>query len=244
MIQLTERIGSRIRSAGRTLSRRPGAQSDPSRKEAQTGDDNCHVMASKMGRLVSDVRIHDVTALLFEWRGGDPGALERLLPLVHGELRRLAKRHMAGERPDHVLQVTALVNEVYLRLVDIRRVQWQDRAHFFAMAARLMRRVLVDSARARKNQKRGGALRRVTFDQNLAVASDRPDDLIAIDDALRALAAQYERKSQVVELRFFGGLSVEETAEVLKISPETVMRDWKFAKNWLLRELSRSSTAR
>jgi RNA polymerase sigma-70 factor (ECF subfamily) len=197
-----------------------------------------------MGKPVSDVRIHDVTALLIEWRGGDPGAVERLLPLVHGELRRLAKRHMAGERPDHVLQATALVNEVYLRLVDIRRVQWQDRAHFFAMAARLMRRVLVDFARARKNQKRGGALRRVTFDQDLAVASDTPDDLIAIDDALRALAGQYERKSQVVELRFFGGLSVEETAEVLKISPETVMRDWKFAKNWLLRELSRTSTGR
>ena len=184
-----------------------------------------------------------MTALLIEWRGGDAGALERLLPLVHDELRRLAKRHMAGERPDHVLQATALVNEVYLRLVDIRRVQWQDRAHFFAMAARLMRRVLVDFARARKNQKRGGALRRVTFDRTCRSRATRPDDLIAIDEALRALAVQYERKSQVVELRFFGGLSVEETAEVLKISPETVMRDWKFAKNWLLRELSRTNTA-
>jgi RNA polymerase sigma factor (TIGR02999 family) len=199
---------------------------------------------------VSDVRTDrargpsDVTALLIEWRAGDSGAIERLLPLVHGELKRIAKRHMAGERPDHVLQATALVNEVYLKLIDIRRVQWQDRAHFFAMAARLMRRVLVDFARARNNQKRGGALHRVTFDQNLAVASDTPDDLIAIDDALRALAAQYERKAQVVELRFFGGLSVEETAEVLKISQETVMRDWKFAKNWLLRELSRNRTDR
>jgi RNA polymerase sigma factor (TIGR02999 family) len=185
----------------------------------------------------------DVTALLIEWRAGDNGAVEKLLPLVHGELKRIARRHMAGERRDHVLQATALVNEVYLKLIDIRRVQWQDRAHFFAMAARLMRRVLVDFARARNNQKRGGALHRVTFDQNLAVASDTPDDLIAIDDALRALAAQYERKAQVVELRFFGGLSVEEAAEVLKISPETVMRDWKFAKNWLLRELSRNSAA-
>jgi RNA polymerase sigma factor (TIGR02999 family) len=185
----------------------------------------------------------DVTALLIEWRAGDNGAIEKLLPLVHAELRRIAKRHMAGERPDHVLQATALVNEVYLRLIDIHRVQGQDRAHFFAMAARLMRRVLVDSARARKNQKRGGALRQVTFDQNLLVASDTPDDLIDIDDALRSLAAQYERKSQVVELRFFGGLSVEETAEVLKISPETVMRDWKFAKNWLMRELSRTRAA-
>jgi RNA polymerase sigma factor (TIGR02999 family) len=195
-----------------------------------------------MSGPVSDVRTHDVTALLVEWRGGDAGAVDRLLPLVHAELRRLANRHMAGERADHVLQATALVNEVYLRLVDIRRVQWQDRAHFFAMAARLMRRVLVDFARARTNQKRGGALRRLTWDENLAVASDTPDDLIAIDDALRALAAQYERKSQVVELRFFGGMSVEETAEVLKISPETVMRDWKFAKNWLLRELSGSKS--
>ena len=186
----------------------------------------------------------DVTALLIEWRDGDPGALEQLLPLEHEQLRRLAKRHMAAERPGHVLQATALVNEVYLRLVDIRRVRWQDRAHFFAMSARLMRRVLVDAARARKNQKRGGGLQRMTFDQDLPVASDTPDDLIAIDDALGSLAAQYERKSQVVELRFLGGLSVEETAEVLKISPETVMRDWKFAKNWLLRELSRKTAGR
>jgi RNA polymerase sigma-70 factor (ECF subfamily) len=191
---------------------------------------------------VSDVRTHNVTALLVEWRGGREEAVQKLLPLVHDELRRIAKRHMAGERPDHVLQATALVNEAYLRLVDVRRVQWQDRAHFFAMAARLMRRVLVDFARAQKNQKRGGALHRVTFDQNLAVASETPEDVIAIDEALRSLAAQYERKSQVVELRFFGGLSVEETAEVLKISQETVMRDWKFAKNWLMRELSRTKT--
>ena len=183
-----------------------------------------------------------MTALLVEWRGGDQRAVHRLLPLVHEELRRLAKRHMAGERPGHVLQATALVNEVYLRLVDIRRVQWQDRAHFFAMAARLMRRVLVDFARARQNQKRGGALHRVTFDQDLLVTSDTPEDLIAIDEALRSLAAHHERKSQVVELRFFGGLSVEETAEALKISAETVMRDWKFAKNWLMRELSRTSS--
>lgn len=191
---------------------------------------------------MSGVNTHDVTDLLIDWRGGDQGAVQKLVPLVHDELRRLAKRHMAGERPDHILQATALVNEVYLRLVDIRRVQWQDRAHFFAMAARLMRRVLVDVARARKNQKRGGTLHRVTFDQNLLVTSDAPEDVIAIDEALRSLAAQYERKGQVVELRFFGGLSVEETAEVLKISPESVMRDWRFAKNWLLRELSRSRT--
>ena len=190
---------------------------------------------------VSELRTHDVTALLIDWRGGDAAAVERLMPLVHGELRRIAKRHMAGERQGHLLQATALVNEVYLRLVDVRRVQWQDRAHFFAVAARLMRRVLVDFARAEKNQKRGGGLHRITFDQNLPIAGDTPDGLIAIDEALRALAVEYQRKAQVVELRFFGGLSVEETAEVLKISQETVMRDWKFAKTWLMRELARGA---
>ncbi len=190
---------------------------------------------------MTDVRTDDVTGLLIDWRAGDEGAVEKLMPLVHGELRRLAKRHMAGERRDHVLQATALVNEVYLRLIDIRRIRWQDRAHFFAMAARLMRRVLVDFARARQNQKRGGAQQRVTFNQDLLVGCDAPDDVLAIDAALQALAAHYARKSQVVELRFFAGLSVDETAEVLRISPETVMRDWKFAKNWLLRELSRGA---
>ncbi len=192
---------------------------------------------------MSDARTHNVTALLIDWRGGDEAAVQKLVPVVHDELRRMAHRHMAGERPGHVLQATALVNEVYLRLVDIRRVQWQDRAHFYAMAARLMRRVLVDFARAQRNQKRGGALQRITFDQNMPVAADTPDELIAIDDALSAFAKEYERKSQVVELRFFGGLSVEETAEALNISQETVMRDWKFAKNWLMRELSRMKSA-
>jgi len=182
----------------------------------------------------------DVTTLLVAWRAGDNRAVQELVPLVHDELRRLARRHMAGERPGHVLQATALVNEVYLRLIDIRRVAWQDRAHFFAMAARLMRRVLVDAARAQKNQKRGGALHRVTLDPNLPIASESPEDVIAIDAALEALAAEHERKARVVELRFFGGLSVEETAEVLKVSEETVTRDWRFAKSWLLRELSRT----
>jgi RNA polymerase sigma factor (TIGR02999 family) len=174
-----------------------------------------------------------------EWTRGDAAAIDKLLPLVHGELRRLARRQMAGERPGHVLQATALVNEVYVKLIDIQRVQWQDRAHFFAMAARLMRRVLVDFARAARNQKRGGAMQRITFHQDLPVAGETPEQLIAIDDALAALGREYERKGQVVELRFFGGLSVQETAEVLNISPETVMRDWKFAKSWLMRELSR-----
>ena len=192
------------------------------------------------GRVLPESPTHDVTALLIEWTRGDNAAMDKLLPLVHGELRRLARGQMAGERPGHVLQATALVNEVYLRLIDIRRVQWQDRVHFFAMAARLMRRVLVDFARASKNQKRGGAMQRITFDQDLPVAGETPEDLIAIDEALAAFAKEYERKAQVVELRFFGSLSVDETAEVLGISPETVMRDWKFAKGWLMRELSRA----
>ena len=186
---------------------------------------------------MSEVR-HDLTGLLLSWRGGQDEALHRLVPLVHAELRRIARRHMAGERPDHLLQTTALVNEVYLRLMDVRRVAWQDRAHFYAMAARLMRRVLVDFARAQKNQKRGGALHRITFSQDLPAAGGTTDDLLAIDQALHSLAAHDERKARVVELRYFGGLSVEETAEALGISAETVMRDWRFAKNWLLRELS------
>jgi RNA polymerase sigma factor (TIGR02999 family) len=192
---------------------------------------------------VREAPARDVTALLMAWRGGDPDAADRLLPLVLDELRRMARRQMAGERRDHVLQPTALINEVYLRLVDIRRMQWQDRAHFFAMAARLMRRVLVDFARARRKQKRGGALQRVTLDPNLLATRDTPEDLLAIDTALTALAAEHERKSQVVELRFFGGLNVEETAEVLKISPETVTRDWQFAKTWLLRALTQRDGA-
>ena len=191
---------------------------------------------------MADARTNDVTALLLQWRGGNPAAMEKLLPRVYSELRRVARRHMGRERPDHLLQATGLVNEVYLRLVDVRRIQWQDRAHFFAVAARLMRRVLVDFARTHKNQKRGGALQHVTLDENLPVSGNTPEDVIDIDQALQSLAAQYERKAQVVELRFFGGLSVEETAEVLNISPETVMRDWKFAKNWLLRELSRTKS--
>ncbi len=192
---------------------------------------------------MAGVRAPNVTALLVQWRDGNEEAAHEIVPLVHAELRRLARRQMAGERPGHLLQTTALVNEAYLRLVDVHRVQWQDRAHFLSMAARLMRRVLVDFARADKNQKRGGGRHRVTFDEGLQVSRNHPEDVIAIDTALRLLAADHERKSQVVELRFFGGLSVPETAEVLGISEETVMRDWKFAKNWLLRELTRPGPA-
>jgi len=178
-----------------------------------------------------------VTGLLLAWGTGDEAALEQLLPIVHGELRRIARRCMAGERKGHSLQATALVNEAYLRLVDVQHVNWQNRAHFLAMSARLMRRILVDHARSKGYQKRGGGAVKVTFDEGLPVVGGRDQDLVAVDDALEALAKLDERKGRVVELRFFGGLSVEETATVLKVSPETVMRDWKLAKAWLLREL-------
>ena len=188
---------------------------------------------------MADIPSEDVTALLASWSDGNQGALNRLVPLVERELRRLAQWQMAAERPGHLLQPTALVNEAFLRLVDMDRVRWQNRAHFFAVAARLMRRILVDAARSRQYQKRGGGTQQVTFDEALLVPTETPDQLIALDDALNALATVAERKSRVVELRYFGGLTVDETAAVLGISPETVMRDWKFAKSWLLRELVR-----
>jgi RNA polymerase sigma-70 factor (ECF subfamily) len=178
-----------------------------------------------------------VTDLLVAWGLGDASALEHLVPLVHGELRRLARREMRRERAGHTLQTTALVNEAYLRLVDLSRVRWQDRAHFFAMSARLMRRILVDHARSRASRKRGGGVKRVSFDEALVVSEEPGPDLVALDEALHALAAFDDRKSQVVEMRFFGGLSVDEAAEALHVSPETVMRDWRLAKVWLLREL-------
>ena len=182
---------------------------------------------------------HDVTKLLVAWSDGDQAALEELMPLVQQELRRLARRYMVRENPGHTLQPTALVNEAYLRLIDQRQVHWQNRAHFFGVSAQLMRRILVDMARARQQQKRGGGARQIEFDETLLEAKTPGQDLVALDDALHSLAAMDERKSRVVELRFFGGLTVEETAEVLHISPETVMRDWKTAKVWLQRELSR-----
>lgn len=184
----------------------------------------------------------EITHLLKAWRQGDEGALQRLIPVVQQELHRLAHRYMSREKPDHTLQTTALVNEVYLRLVDIAQVSWQDRAHFFAISARMMRRILTDFARSRHYQKRGGAALHVSFDEALAVAEEKDSEIIAVDEALSALATVDARKSQVVELRFFGGLSVEETAEVLKVSPETVKRDWRFAKAWLHRALSREKS--
>ncbi len=179
-----------------------------------------------------------VTELLLAWGQGDGTALEQLMPLVYDELHRLAHRYLGGERPGHLLQTTALVNEAYLRLVDSSRVQWQNRAHFYAVSAQLMRRVLVDFARARNYQKRGGAALQVSLDEALVGSTERSADLVVLDDALNALAQTDERASRVVELRFFGGLSIEETAEALKISPETVKRDWQWAKAWLLREIS------
>jgi RNA polymerase sigma-70 factor (ECF subfamily) len=195
--------------------------------------------SGRFGRRIAAIHpdTPDVTGLLLAWGGGDEAALEQLVPLVHAELRRIARRCMAGERKGHSLQATALVNEAYLRLIDVQHVNWQNRAHFLAMSARLMRRILVDYARSKGYQKRGGGAVKVTFDEGLPVVGGRDQDLVAVDDALEALAKIDDRKGKVVELRFFGGLSVEETAEALHVSPDTVMRDWKLAKAWLLREL-------
>jgi RNA polymerase sigma-70 factor (ECF subfamily) len=183
----------------------------------------------------------EVSGLLRSWSDGDRAALDRLTPIVYDELRRLARRYMRGERPGHSLQTTALVNEAYMRLVDYKSMQWQNRAHFFAVSSQLMRRILVEHAR-RHNLKRGGGVQHVSFEDTAEVGSDRPADLVALDDALDALARVDPRKVRVVEMRFFGGLSVEETAEVLKISPVTVMRDWSTAKAWLYRELTGKAT--
>jgi RNA polymerase sigma-70 factor (ECF subfamily) len=179
----------------------------------------------------------DVTGLLQAWSAGDPNALEQLVPLIYGELHHQAQRRMAGEAPGHTLQTTALVNEVYLKLVGIREIDWKGRAHFFAVCAQMMRRILTDFARARHYQKRGGGAEHLALDTVLLIWHDPPSDVIALDDALKALAQVDERKSKVVELRFFGGLSVQETAAVLKVSCETVLRDWRLAKTWLMRAL-------
>ena len=179
----------------------------------------------------------EVTQLLLAWSQGEQAALDKLIPVVTAELRRLAHHYMGGERPDHTLQTTALVNEAYLKLIDQRSVNWQNRAHFFAICARQMRFILTDSHRAKLYQKRGAGAERVSLDESAVMSPAASHVLIKIDDALNELAAVDQRKSQVVELRFFGGLSVKETAAVLKVSPETVMRDWKLARAWLLSEL-------
>jgi RNA polymerase sigma-70 factor (ECF subfamily) len=183
----------------------------------------------------------DVTKVLQAWSQGSDAALEELFPLIQQELHRLARRYMFGERPDHTLQTTALVNEAYLRLVNYRKVNWQNRLHFFAISAQLMRRILVDYARARGFQKRGGGVPKVTLDEALIGPQETGHDLVALDDTLRALAGVDPRKIKVVELRLFGGLSAQETAEVLKVSPDTVLRDWRLAKAWLAREMRKAA---
>lgn len=179
----------------------------------------------------------EVTKLLVAWVAGDESALEQLLPVVYRELHGMARRYMAGERPDHTLQASALVNEAYLKLVDVRQMQWQNRAQFFGVCAQMMRRILVDFGRRQRYLKRGAGVRPVTLNEELVMAEAQTTNLPALDDALNALATIDPRKVRVVELRFFAGLSVEETAEVLKVSPDTVVRDWRMAKVWLHREL-------
>jgi RNA polymerase sigma factor (TIGR02999 family) len=179
----------------------------------------------------------EITRLLRAWEGGDREALDQLTLIVHDELRRAAGNYLRHERPGHTLQATALVNEVYIRLIDMTGIRWQDRAHFFAIAATMMRRILLDAARARGAEKRGGDGLRVTLDENMQ-ASNQAAELIAVDDALQSLSQVDPRKAQVVELRFFGGLNIDEIAEVLGISPQSVKRDWKLAKAWLLSEIA------
>jgi len=181
---------------------------------------------------------NEVTQLLIDWSRGNQAALEKLMPLVYAELHRLAHHYMTRESPGHTLQTSGLVNEAFLRLVDQKQVQWQNRSHFFGIAAQLMRRILVDHARTRHYAKRGGAARQVSLKESLIASEKRSAEVIALDDALKSLATFDQRKSQIVELRFFAGLSIEETAEVLKVSPGTIMRDWTLAKAWLRLEIT------
>jgi RNA polymerase sigma factor (TIGR02999 family) len=183
----------------------------------------------------------EVTQLLIDWSNGDQAALDKLMPLVYDELRRMAKRYMARQSPGHTLQTTALINDAFIKLVGQQEKHWQSRAHFFGVAAQAMRSILVDYARSRQSEKRGGGAQQVSLDEALTVSEERASELVALDEALKELARVDPRKCHVVELRYFGGLSVEETAEVLKVSAVTVMRDWSMAKSWLHRELSKSS---
>ena len=185
----------------------------------------------------------EVTRLLLAWSEGDKRALEELLPVVYQELHAMARRYMAAERSDHTLQASALVNEAYLKLVDVRRAQWKNRAHFFGVAAQLMRRILVDFGRRRHYRKRGDGVRPLSLNEDLAIAAARTTDIVALDDALNLLADVDPRRVRVVELRFFAGLTVEETAEVLNVSVDTVVRDWRLAKVWLHRELEKAGKA-
>jgi RNA polymerase sigma-70 factor (ECF subfamily) len=196
------------------------------------------------GSIIAPFRgsVDDITTLLVAWGRGDEAALDQIIPLVHRELHQIARRCLKGERAGHTLQPTALVNEAYLRLVDVRRVNWKNRTHFLAMSARLMRRVLVDFARSRQYQKRGGGVMKVSLDEADVVSTERGQDLVALDEALTALSAIDERKARVIEMRFFGGLTAEETAAVLDVSRETVLRDWRLARAWLMQQLLKSAS--
>ena len=197
-----------------------------------------HLMAGELSEGQS-VSPQEVTRLLQAWKAGDEGALERLMPLVYDELHRLARRYMAAEQTGHPLQTTALVHEVYLRLVDAKSIDWQNRAHFYAICARLMRRILIDFARSRNYQKRGASFAHIQLEEAATFSEAVGSELLAVDEALKQLAVIDSRKSDVVEMRFFGGMTVDEIAGALQVSPETVARDWKLAKAWLQRELSR-----
>jgi RNA polymerase sigma factor (TIGR02999 family) len=196
-----------------------------------------------MAQESTDAQSHkpEITELLHAWGGGDDAAFEQLMPLVYGELRRLATNYMRRQSPGHTLQATALVNEAYLRLVDSNKVNWQSRTHFFAVSAQLMRRILVDAARKKNSLKRGGDNLRVTLDENADLPMESQMDMVALDDALNRLAALNARHSRIVELRYFGGLTEEQTAEVMKVSTRTIRRDWSLARAWLFRELNRTS---
>lgn len=187
---------------------------------------------------MADDSSHQITLLLIDWSKGDEYALEKLMPLVYEELRRMARNYMRRQPPEHTFQTTELIHEAYLKLAAGNEKNWQNRAHFFGVAAKAMRHILVDYARAKQRQKRGGAALNITLEDNLVASAQRPDEIVALDEALKRLATLDERKSRVVEMKFFGGLIIEEIAAVLKISPETVKRDWSFARTWLLRELS------
>src|SRR2546425_10844606 len=182
---------------------------------------------------------HEVTELLIEWSNGDKAALDKLMPLIHEELRRLAHHYMSHERPGHTLQTSALVNEAYLRLVNRKKVHWQNRVHFFAIAAQLMRSILVDHARSHAYTKRGGGARKIALDEAMIVSQERAAEVVALDEPLKELANFDEQQSRIVELRFFGGLTIEETAEILALSPATIKREWSTARAWLYRELSK-----
>jgi RNA polymerase sigma-70 factor, ECF subfamily len=197
------------------------------------------VLTLKRSAGVTGPSTSEVSQLLKHWGEGNESALNKLIPLVYDEMRRIAHRQMTRERAGHTLQTTALVNEVYLRLVGAKEVPWDDRAHFLALCAQMMRRVLVDHARGRGRAKRGGAIKKLSLEESLAVPVNRDTNIVELDDALNGLAAADPRKAKTVELRYFGGFSVEETAKVLNVSVSTVMTDWKFAKVWLLREMQR-----